>query len=560
MEQSDPSFNLIVVSDLAPGAGGSPRAREVDKDSLDALLRELGPSIPIGAGGGRSAVTFQEFKDFRPDRLATRVSALADLLDFRARVTDLANGGGSLDAVRASLQKLGAYPTLARALEAALAPPSPAGADPAPASRPSAPAPTGALFDLVDAEGTPAPEAVSPETVEKTAARLISAVLGTAGAGSKPAPAALRSVGTQAEAAVAPLLRAVIHDPRFRELEAAWRGLRLLVRSVDFRAGVRLRVIPASRAQLLTAVRETALPLVDDLRSQGKTTFLLLDFTFDGSEDELLAIARDAEVRSLPVIASAGLEVAVRELAAGMGDESQAAWVRLRSSSASRWLALAANRFLHRTPYGAEGDAVRNLAFEEIANAETPLPWGRPGWLLAAMVASSFARTGWGCDFSGRDGAAALEPLPLRPGAETTPLETDLTEAAANALADAGLLPLACRRGHDRPFAAATATVCKGKKEEPATTFRYALFAAAVAASVETLLGHIDLKYSLEEIARTIGAALSLMGMTESGSVYSASAAPVPGARPAVAVRIRPQGGPLRGLPDLTFDIPIALH
>jgi type VI secretion system protein ImpC len=560
MEQSDPSFNLIVVSDLAPGTDGPPRPREVDKDSLDALLRELGPSIPIPAGGGRSVVTFQEFKDFRPDRLAARVPALADLLDFRARVSDLASGSGSLDAVRASLQKLGAYPSLARALEAALAAPSPAGADPAPASRPSAPAPTGALFDLVDAEGTAAPEAVSPETVEKTAARLISAVLGPAGGGTKPAPAALRSVGAQAEAAVAPLLRAVLHDPRFRELEAAWRGLRLLVRSVDFRAGVRLRVIPASRARLLAAVRETALPLADDLRSQGKTTFLLLDFMFDGSEDELHAVAQEAAVRSLPVIASAGIETAVRELAAGLGDESQAAWVRLRSSSASRWLALAANRFLHRTPYGAEGDPVKNLAFEEIANAETPLPWARPGWLVAAFVASSFARTGWGCDFSGRDGAASLEPLPLRPGAESTPLETELTEAAANALADSGLLPLACRRGHDRPFAAATATVSKGKKDEPAPTFRTALFAATVAASVETLLGHIDLKYSLEEIARTIGAALSLMGMTESGSVYSASAAPVPGARPAVAVRIRPQGGPLRGLPDLTFDIPIALH
>jgi len=66
MEQSDPSFNLIVVSGLAPGAAGSPRPREVDKDSLDGLLRELGPALPIPAGGGRTVVTFQEFKDFRP--------------------------------------------------------------------------------------------------------------------------------------------------------------------------------------------------------------------------------------------------------------------------------------------------------------------------------------------------------------------------------------------------------------------------------------------------------------------------------------------------------------
>ena len=65
MEQSEPSFNLIVVSDLAPGSPGALRARPVDKDSLDAFLREVGPSIELPAGGARTVVTFQEFKDFR---------------------------------------------------------------------------------------------------------------------------------------------------------------------------------------------------------------------------------------------------------------------------------------------------------------------------------------------------------------------------------------------------------------------------------------------------------------------------------------------------------------
>ena len=56
MEQSDSSFHLIVVSDLAPGASGAPRARAVDKDSLDELLRSLGPSIDVPGGGDRKSV------------------------------------------------------------------------------------------------------------------------------------------------------------------------------------------------------------------------------------------------------------------------------------------------------------------------------------------------------------------------------------------------------------------------------------------------------------------------------------------------------------------------
>jgi hypothetical protein len=211
-------------------------------------------------------------------------------------------------------------------------------------------------------------------------------------------------------------------------------------------------------------------------------------------------------------------------------------------------------------PYGAASDPAKDLAFEEISGDE-PLLWGRPAWGLGVFIAASFARTGWGVDFAGRDSAAPLEALPLRPGPEaTTPLEADLTEAAANALGDAGLLPLACRRGNDRPFAAGTATVYKAGKGEPTTTLRYALFAAPVAAAMESLLGHLDMTCGMEEIARTIGAALQIMGMAEGGAVYAASAAPAGEGRPAVAVRIRPQGGVLHGLPDLTFEVPIALH
>lgn len=559
MEQSDPSFHLIVVSDLAPGAGGTARARAVDKDSLDELLRGLGPSLEVPGGGARTVLSFQEFKDFRPDRLAARIPAVADLVAFKKQVLDLAAGAGSVDAVRGALGRLGAYPQLARALETALASTAKGPTSPAAAPRPAAPVPAGGIFDLVDVDATPASGEPSPEQVEKAAAKLIDAVLGSTGA--KPVPAALRSVAAQAESAVAPMLRAVLHDPRFQDLEASWRGLRLLVRSVDFRSGCRLHVVASPRKDLLRSVRDVALPLADDLRSQGKTACLLLDYSFDGSEGELKTLAEEAAARSLPLLASAGLEVALREIAAGMGDASQAPWMQLRAAAPARWLALAANRYLYRNLYGANGDPTRDLAFEELSGAETPLPWGRPGWLLAVFVASSFAKTGWGCDFAGRDAAAALEPLPLRPGeGETTPLESDLHEAAANALGDAGLLPIACRRGNDRPFAAGTATVYKAGKDEPTTTLRYALFAAPIAAAMESLLGHLDMTHSVADIAKTIGAALQLMGMTAGGSLYSATAAPAADGRPAVSVRVKPQGGVLRGLPDLAFEVPITLH
>lgn len=561
MEQHDPSFHLIVISDLAPGSSTPLRAKGVDKDNLDAFLREVGPSIGFELGGSRSQITLQEFKDFRPERLAARLPAIANLLEFRRQVLELAGGGGSIDAARATLGAIGAFPELAAALETALLPKTGAVASSAPPSPlPPSPAPKGGVFELVDAESEHPPQ-VSSVQAEKIAAKLVDAVLGPSSVGVRPAPAGLRAVAAGAEAAISPLLRTVLDAPGFRDLEASWRGLRFLVRSTDFRAGCRLHVIAAPRTRLLGTLQEVALPLADDLRGQGKTVCLLLDFLFDGSEGELLAIAQAAESRSLPVLASAGLEVALRDLALQLGDASQEVWSRLRSAPAARWVALAANRILLRAPYGAAADPVRDLRIEELEGPEPMLTWGRPGWLLAALVAQSFARTGWGSDFAGRDSAEAMEPLPLRPGPdETTPLESDLTEAAGIALGDAGLLPLACRRGRDHPFAAGTSTVYRAKKGEPTPSLRSAFFAAGISAAVESLLGHLDLSSSLREIAKTLAAALQILGMTEGQSLFTVKVDPDPSGRPALAVRLHPQGGALRGLPELAFEIPIALH
>ena len=49
------------------------------------LLRSLGPSIDVPGGGARAVLTFQEFKDFRPDRLVARVPAIADLMNRALR-------------------------------------------------------------------------------------------------------------------------------------------------------------------------------------------------------------------------------------------------------------------------------------------------------------------------------------------------------------------------------------------------------------------------------------------------------------------------------------------
>ncbi len=502
MDPAEPSLDLIVVADLFPGRAPPDAPRSVDKDSLDEFLRQGGPTLSLPGG----TLTFREFRDFRPERLAERLALSGPAV------------GGPVE--RLPVGASGAPP--------APRPQSP----PPPPALPTAPreVPAGGLFDLVDTG--PAPESPPPD-VRRTVNELVAAVVGPARSGP---PAGTPSAP--------PLLREVLHHPAFLELESAWRGLRYLVRSTDFRAGARLHVVWAGRRDLLRAAREIALPFADDRRSQGRVACLLLDFALEASAaglEEAGSIAEAAASRSVPVLASAG----------SSGPPDETAWRALRRRPASRWLALAANRVLLRPPYGKEVDPVRGFEFEEGA----PRAWGRPAWVLGALVASSFARTGWGTDFTGAEAAGDLEPLPV-----ATPLETDLSEPAARALAEAGFLPLACRKNSDRPFAASGAAVYDAPKDEPPGSLRHALFSAQVAASLGPLLSYLDPSHGPEEIARTVGAALQILGLTPSGPAYAVEAVPSTEGRPAVRLRIAPCGPPLRGLAPLVLDVPIPHH
>ncbi len=393
----------------------------------------------------------------------------------------------------------------------------------------------------MDAEGSP-PARPAPSGALQG---LIDEMLGhgRASAGGPP-PAALKKLAAGAEAALGRVLRDAMLHPPFRRLEASWRGLRYFVRSLDFRASCRVRVVPASAGGLLRAAKEIALPLADEIHSQGRLVCLLIDFALEPSE-ETAGLARAAAAHSVPAITSVALARPIEETAARWAAGAAA----LAGTGDARWLAPVANSFLLRAPYGAKTDPVGEFPFEETG----PGLWGLPGWLLGAMVSAAVVRTGWGVDFAGRAAAESLESLPARP-AEIRPgewiqipLEEDLGESDARALDEAGIIPLVCRRNSDRAFAAGGGRL------------REALFAAQVSATMESLMPNIDPTRSPSEIARTIGAGLELMGLTERGPelAVEAGAAEAP---PRILLRVRPVGPRLRGLPELNLEVPIPLR
>ncbi len=120
MDSPGASIDWIVLSDLAPGREPGGRSHAVDKDSLDEFLGDIAPTVDIGG----LKLTFRKFKDFRPERLATRIPEAAALLSLRQRALDLSAGRGQAESLRKELAGLAHHPELAAAVEETPRPPA----------------------------------------------------------------------------------------------------------------------------------------------------------------------------------------------------------------------------------------------------------------------------------------------------------------------------------------------------------------------------------------------------------------------------------------------------
>ena len=74
-------------------------------------------------------------------------------------------------------------------------------------------------------------------------------------------------------------------------------------------------------------------------------------------------------------------------------------------------------------------------------------------------------------------------------------------------------------------------------------------------------MAYLDPSRSPEEIARTIKAALDLLGLAEGGAaLFATEVAPVSGGPPALTLTVKPSAGVLRGLSSLSFQVPLPLR
>jgi len=488
------------MADLAAGQVEAPR--RIEPGELETAMATLEPALQLrvpnrlGVGAPELACTlsFRALADFAPQRLARAHPLTAGLLRIRGVLAQAVGGTAGAGSLAERLAAAAGDGELA-----ALVQKRPAAAVPAPPAGGSA---VDSLLDMVQAP--PArPAASEPLGVVLAAA--------AAAGGGPAATAALAAVDDHLT-----LQLGVIADaPALRELEAAWRGLGLLLERVQPGGSVQLEFQPTPKDDFLDAFYDTHFEREHAGEVEPPLGLVALGFAFDRSPRDTEALqhaARMAASLGVPFVGEIGPEffgVKQLGLAAAMPDLGRksrgpeyAKWNRLRTDESSLWLALAFNRVLLRPAWGEPGAEVEGFEWNSAAAGPANRPlFGSGGWALAAVVVQGYLAEGLRFPAAGPEGPAVLAGLPSRiakPGkAEPAAIsvEAAISDQKALELVESGFAPLVGVPGGGRAYflsAPSIHAVTRYESEEAtsasfrAATLPYQLFASAAARALQS--------------------------------------------------------------------------
>jgi len=493
-------LRLLLVSDLTPSDStlewsGSSRVASVDSNNFDVWMQQVAPRLSMEVTNRISDapalldvdLTFTSLRDFSPEHVVQHVPALAHLFEIRTLVSRAKRGEIGLDDFRQAIQEIGVDDDWADQISQVLSAAEPRKT---PVSRPpTSEAPRGGdamdrLLNLVDLgqdekEVRPAPDEPRPAPDDARTARgetsgsggFMNALIHAATGGSKPEPGVEKPVAelliTDLDEVVSSQLNAILGHQAFRRLEAAWRGLKLLVDRINVRANVQLDVLAAGKGALSEAVyHQVLLPEHSEDSDRPPLSALILDFSFDNGQADIELLEDLADTGSslqVPVIASvapsffgvsepSGL-TRLPSLRRHLEGPEYIAWNKLRQKDTAKHLALAVPPFLLRYAYGRE-HPVSAFEFEEEGHV-----WGGGALAVAAVMAAGFARTGWPTHLRG-NGENAIGNLPVwKTPAGHSPLAALLPETKQADLADAGFVVLGSRVNHDAVYVAHAPTI-----------------------------------------------------------------------------------------------------
>jgi len=333
-------------------------------------------------------------------------------------------------------------------------------------------------------------------------------------------------------------LAAIMHTPRFQQLEGTWRGLNYLVMNSETSAQLKLRMLNVSKRELFKDVdRAVEFDQSQIFKKLYENEFgtpggepygaLIGDYEFTNHPEDVELLGKMSNVAAAafaPFLTAAspslfGFESFTelskpRDLEKIFDTVEYTKWKSFRESEDSRFVTLAMPRVLSRLPYGANTKPVEEFGFEEVDldvdGKSKVVPHDQYAWMNAAYVlgtrlTDAFAQSGFCTAIRGAEGGGKVEGLPAHiftsDDGDTDlkcPTELAITDRREAELSKLGFLPLCHYKNTDYSvFFGAQSTQKPKKYDRPEATAN-----AAISARLPYIMATARFAHYLKVIAR----------------------------------------------------------
>jgi len=344
---------------------------------------------------------------------------------------------------------------------------------------------TGLRLDLVAAALGSDPDAAAALdafVAEPDAAKALAAWTGHTGADAALVKAMIARDIAAIDTLIGDQLDTILHHEDVQRVEAAWRGIELLLETARGDDKVRVRVFNATWLELVRDFDRAAefdqSTLFAKIYSEeygmpGGVPYglVLCDYAVrhkqtggkGPSTDDVSALAGLSQVAAAafsPCIIGAAPELFgvgsfadlsyVQRMDGGFRLAEYARWQKLREQEDSRFLGVVMPRVLMREPYGISSARQDGFLYREGGGDLGSWLWGNAVYAVGALAVRTFRESGWfGNIKGGRLGDEGNEPVLPMPSFSTgesvafrRPLEVELTDKKQKALEELGFVAL----------------------------------------------------------------------------------------------------------------------
>ncbi len=361
----------------------------LDPDTVEEVIEGFATDLvlPIGKDGAGIEVKLKELDDLHPDELYEKVELFDGLSGLKSQLS----AGGTAD--HAAKQLIGWGEEFGQAV---VPPRKTSGGNTVRADL--------KLSDFQKLIGDTSGELAQASPVDDLLKRVVGPHIRKL-----PSPD-VQAMQKAVDEALSAAMRMVLHHPEFQSVEAQWRSLDLIARSVedDDTLDVVLYDVSAEEIAADLAAEEdlaktglvrllTEEPL-DEENGRGGYSALIGLYTFEETPPhaELLGrigrVAAHVDAPFISAITPAYLDVKPEDRHPLVVE----AWDTLRAMPEAGHVGLASPRFLLRRPYGAKSEPIYEFDFEEFTESEglRGMLWANPAVLVTILLARSFKQNG----------------------------------------------------------------------------------------------------------------------------------------------------------------------